>query len=151
MGPSSASNLSTSAFNGYMLTTKGYAQLQRTLKQITGGPMPISRFSFSHSVLNGVPTWKLCLVGKGAISARLYPSAKTAPVTDSSTLRLSYATTWAHGKLTYNQKHYLEMYMTPFMLRHERRWLLRLLQEWMRLDGGLNLDISRVRFSNVRQ
>ena len=148
MGPSSPSNLSTSAFNGYMLTPLGFAQLRRTLDKLTGGQMPMSRFNFSHSVSNGTHTWTLKLLDKGAIFARLYPSGKTALAMDSNTSRLSYATPSVRGKLTYGQSQSLEMYMTPFMQRSERRLLLRLLQEWMRLGGGLNLDISRVRFSN---
>lgn len=148
MGPSSASNLSSSAFNGYMLTPLGFKRLRRTLDNLTGGQMPMSRFNFSHSVLNGVHIWKLKLKDKGAILAHLYPLGKTAPAMASNTSRLSYATAKVRGKLTYGQSQFLEMYMTPYMQRFERRLLLRLLQDWMRLGGGLNLDISVARFSN---
>ena len=151
MGPSSASSLSTSAFNGYRLTPKGFVTLRRTLDRMTGGQMPMSRFSFSHSVSNGEHTWRLCLVGKGAILARLYPLGKMEPVTDSNILRLSYATTMVQGKLTYDRNQYLEMYMTPYIARSDKHLLLRMLQEWMRLDGGLNLNISSVRFSSVQR
>ena len=149
MESSLANSHSTSVSSGYALTPRGFARLRRTLNNLTGGQMPMSRFSFSHSVLNGVNTWTVQMMDKGWLSAHLYPSVRTALATVSSTSPHSYAIVEVRERLTSNPNQCLVMCMTKYTKRFERLLLKTLLQEWLRENGGWNLDISRALFSSA--
>ena len=149
MESSSANNPSTNEFNGYVLTPRIFARLRQTLEEISGGGMPISHFSFSHSVRNGQDMWTLKFVGRGSITAVLCQSAKTAHVTASNTSQHYSAIAWVDHQSTSRPGKYLVMSMTQFMSNVERFYLKRLLKAWLRLSGGLEVDIFSARFSSA--
>ena len=151
MESSSRSNPSSRESSGYMLTPIKFAQWRRTLDKLTGGRMPTSRFNFSHSVSLGLSIFKLSLLGKGTITGVLCPWDKTEHAMVSNTSRHSLGIVPVRGKSTSCRNLCLVMCTTPFIPLYERRLLQTLLAEWLRLSGGWQVDISRVRFSNARR
>jgi len=142
MESNSQSNPSTSESNGFILTPKQFAKWPQTLNSLTGGRMPTSRFSFSHSVLNGVTTLKLTLKGQGTITGVICQSDKTVHATACNTSRHYLGILPVREKSTLRRNPCLVMSTTPYIRQQERYWLRRLLLEWVRLTGGYEVDTS---------
>jgi len=148
MESSSANNPLSSEYNGFMLTVTQFNKWRETLNNLTGGRMPTSRFSFSHSVSHGVGIFKLTLKGKGCITGVLCQSDKTVHATVCNTSRHYLGILPVRVKSISLPNLCLVMSTTPFIRQQERYWLRRLLLAWLRLTGGLEVGTYRAHYSN---